>query len=83
MSEWAELGRSANMDLRDLERFCMEEWSVISCPVFYKLIGIIGEVSEQLFWKKFFLNIFKMSTLFWRFLCSRNEINRLVELRRI
>jgi len=40
------------MDLRDLERFCMEEWSVISCQVFYKLIGIIGEVSEQLFWKK-------------------------------
>jgi len=61
MSEWAELGRSANMDLRDLERFCMEEWSVISCQVFYKLIGIIGEVSEQLFWKKKIFKYLKKS----------------------
>jgi len=37
--EWVELKRrSTNMDLKDLERFCMEEWSPISS-------GIIGDDS--------------------------------------
>jgi len=38
--DWAELKRRSTN--KDLERFCMEEWSLISCQLFSKLIRHYG-----------------------------------------